>query len=128
VGLDGAARRVGAVQEGRDIDVLLRDVEDVAGGPADDRSAGGAPVTQDAAQVGDVGLEAGGDARRRVVAPDRRHEPVGGHDASAGEQQHREDRPLLGRPEVDPRLSLHHLEGAQHAVVHGVPSFALAAV
>ena len=56
---------------------------------------------QPTAQVGDVGLQRAGRARRGVVAPQRVDHPVGRHDVAARQDQQAEDRALPRAAEVD---------------------------
>ena len=85
----------------------------VTGSLPDDRR-GHAPLgPQCLAQVGDIGLQAGGGAAGDVVAPHRVDQPVHRHHAAVGEQQRGQYGALLGRAQVYPAPVVRHLQGAQ---------------
>ena len=71
------------------------------------------------AQVGDVGLQRAGDRRRRVVAPQRAHDPVDADDAAGVGQQQGQQRPGLGPADVQrAAVGTRDLERAEDSEAH----------
>ena len=98
------------------IDLLGRDVEDVAGRAGDEdgrRRAGGAVRLEDPAQVRDVGLQRRGGRGRRLAVPELVDEPVDGDDPPRLEQEQREQGPVFGRAELDRAALGDHRERAE---------------
>ena len=83
--------------------VVPGDGDAVAGPRADQHPAGGPCGTvglQRAAQVGDVGLQAGGTARRRAALPEGVEQPLGADLVTPREHQHGNDRALAAAAEA----------------------------
>lgn len=76
------------------------------------------PVTQRTSQIGDVGLQAGGGARRWIITPHCVNQTIDRHDAALCQQQHRQDCPLFRGTDVDRRAGMHHLQWSEQAIVH----------
>ena len=114
---DGGFEALGVERIGFD----LQDVPVVAGEQHAALAAFGAGRFQRRPQPRDVDpqglLLAGG-----VVAPELLEDPVGGHDTVGAEQQEREQRPLLVRPEVDGCTVGQGLERTEDSELHGRPS------
>ena len=92
------------------------------------RLARAAAGLEDPPQVGDVGLQGAGDGRRRLLAPQRRDDPVDGHHPPGLGQQEGQQRPRLGPADVHrPAVGVLHLERAEDAETHGPGSWQLAA-
>ena len=86
------------------------DPEDIAGRPGDEQTA---VRIEQLAQRRDIELHELGRGRGRPLAPELVDDPIARHDLVRVEQQQRQDRPLLRRPELDRHTLDHRLERAE---------------
>jgi hypothetical protein len=84
------------------------DPHEIAGPPGDENLP-----PEHLAQRRHIDLHELGRRRRRALAPQLVDDPVARHDLVRVEQQQREQRPLLRRPELDRRTVDHRLERAK---------------
>ena len=93
------------------VDVIDLDAQLIAPPAGDDRAV--AVAHHQPSQLGDVALDELRRARRRLLAPQALHEPVGGHRLVRAEREHRQHAALLGggdRCRVAADLELHGSE------------------
>ena len=109
----GSRRLADEPLEPVEIDLAVLDDQFVSASPPDDAFAAERPP-----EMGHVDLKDLRGRRGRVVGPDRVDQPVVRDRPAALEEQHREERPFLRRPEWDRPAVVLDLEGAQDAELH----------
>ncbi|GDY56783.1 hypothetical protein SVIO_074060 [Streptomyces violaceusniger] len=129
LGLPGGPGVLGSLPRGPhqiaepvEIDLLTRDGQGIALRRC--RQLGPGQGGQDPPQLGNLHLYGVSRGPRRVLAPYCQHQPVDGHHAAGGHQQHRQNGPLLcgGRPQQT--LALPYSDRSQQAKlgpIHTLP-------
>ena len=105
-----ASRAAEQALESKDVHLVRLRVQDVPGRPAFDPFG-----TQCAPQMGDVALDRVAGRLRRLLLPEPVDQLVHRDDVSGGEEQMREDQPLLRPAEGDRPPAVGHLERPQRA-------------
>ncbi len=82
---------------------------------------GEARAVEGPAQRGDIGLQHATGGRRRVLLPDRLHQPLDADRAAGVEEQGGEQGARLGAPESDLPPVVPHLDRAQEPELHRFP-------
>ena len=103
------------ILEAAGVELLGRERQDVPVLPGGQR---GPAVREGLAQARDLHVERARGGRRRALAPQRVHDPVGGQHLVRMQEQQREQRPAAAAAERDDPSLVEHLERAEDAELH----------